>query len=229
MKYFYYLRYFFFITFNWNPRLAWFTVYHEIRGEKKYGINTSRLNSLKKLTLKGNIDEAEIYQGTNYFLLEHLFEKLQSLGANNNIIDFGSGKGRVLVVAAFYGFKKITGIEFGKELCIEARKTINNVQQKFPEKIFNVIYANAADYEIADDTNVFFFFNPFSEKVMLAVVKNILLSLKKSSRTVYVVYINPLHKEIFMSAGFEEIYFFQKLFYIQASILKKEIDDISQG
>ena len=224
MKYIYYLRYFFYIAFNWNLRLAWFTVLQEMKGEKKYGINTIQLNDLKKLTLKGDINQAEIYQGANYYLLELMFEKLQTLSPNNYIIDFGSGKGRVLVVAAFYDFIKITGVEFGKELCIEARKTIHGVQQKFPGKIFNVIYANAVDYKIEDDSNVFFFFNPFNEISMLAVVKNILSSLKKKLRTVYVIYINPLHKEIFMSAGFEEIYFFEKLFYIQGSLLVKEIE-----
>ncbi len=88
---------------------------------------------------------------------------MQSENQNKNIIDYGCGKGRVLAVAAYHGFEKITGVEFAKELCEEARKNIIPVQQIFPEKIFNVIYANAADYIIENDTNVFFFFNPFNE------------------------------------------------------------------
>jgi hypothetical protein len=54
---------------------------------------------------------------------------------------------------------------------------------------------------------------------MLAVVKNILFSLKEYPREVYVVYINPIHKEIFMSAGFEQIFHLQKFKYIEGSIL----------
>ena len=218
---------FFFISFNWNIKLAWFTVKHEIRGEKKYHLITSRINNLKKLSIKGNnLESAAIYQGANYFLLENVFEYLQSIDANKNILDYGCGKGRVLAVAAFYGFIKITGIDFAKELCDEARKTIAPVQQKFPEKIFNVIYANAVDYVIEDDTNVFFFFNPFDEIVMLTVVKNILASLKINEREVYVVYINPLHKEIFLSAGFEQIYHLEKLRYIEVSILMNSSEEI---
>ncbi len=152
-------------------------------------------------------------------MLEKSFNYLQTLEANHHIIDFGCGKGRVLAVAAYYEFKKITGIEFAKELCEVARKNIIPVQQKFPYQHFNVIHANAVDYKIEADTNVFFFFNPFDEVVMLAVVKNILQSLKENPRETYVVYINPVHKEIFMSAGFEQIFHVQKLKYIEATIL----------
>ena len=204
--------------------MAWFTVYHEIRGEKKYNINTSKIEDVKKLSIKGdNVEHAELYQGANYYLLEKVFDHLQTIEANQSILDFGCGKGRVLTVAAYYGFSKITGVEFAKELCDVARKNIIPVQQKFPEKIFNVIHANAVDYKIENDTNVFFFFNPFDEVVMLAVAKNILQSLKENPREVYVVYLNPVHKEIFMSAGFEQIYHFEKLKYIQASVFMKVV------
>jgi SAM-dependent methyltransferase len=222
MKYFYYIRLFFFITFNWNIRLAWFTVYHEIRGEKKYNINTSKTEDIKKLSIKGdNVEHAEIYQGANYYLLEKVFDYLQTIEVTQNILDFGCGKGRVLAVAAYYGFKKITGVEFAKELCEEARKNIIPVQQKFPEKILNVIHVNAVNYTIEKDTNVFFFFNPFNEVVMLNVAKNILQSLKKNPREVFVIYINPVHKEIFLSAGMEQIWDFAKMKYIEISIFMK--------
>ncbi len=220
MKFLQYLQYFFYIGFNWNFRLALFTIQHEIRGEKKYGIETSKLHHLKNLSVKGNnLEHAEIYQGANYFLLEKLFSYLQGINANKNIIDFGCGKGRVLVVAAYQGFKKITGIDFASELCDIARQNITPVKEKFPDKTFRVININATDYNIEDDADVFFFFNPFNHVVMLAVIKNILRSLKRNPREVFAVYVNPVHKEIFLSAGFEQIFHLQKLKYVEASIL----------
>ena len=219
MKLFYYIKYFFFIGFNWSFPLAWFTIRHELKGEKKYHINTIELNDLRKVSLKGDIVHAEKYQGANYYLLEKVFEYLRGLDANRNILDFGCGKGRVLAVAAFYGFSELTGIDFAKELCEEARRNIAPIQQRFPEKIFNIIHANATGHKIENDTNVFFFFNPFDETVMLAVAKNILQSLKENPREVYVVYLNPVHKEIFLSAGFEQIFYLQKMKYIEASVM----------
>ena len=221
MKYLYYIKYFFYITFNWNLRLALFTIYHEIRGERKYKINTTRLNNLKNITLRGNRSNAEVYQGANYFLLEKVFKEMRSMGVNYSLIDFGSGKGRVMVVAAYYGFEKIIGLEFGKQLCEVAKKTIIPVQQLFPQKVLNVYYTDASHYKIDDHANVFFFFNPFNEIVMQQVIKNILYSLKSLPREVFVIYINPIHKEIFLSAGFEQIFDYQKYYYIQVSILMK--------
>ena len=220
-----YLKYFLYIAWHWNIRLAWFTVHHEIIGEKKYALRTTKLNNLKTLSLKGDIEGAEIYQGANYFLLEKIFSFLDTIDGIKNIIDFGCGKGRVMAVAANYNFKKITGIDFAKELCDEAKINVTPLQLKCPEKIFNVHHINAVDHTIEDDTNVFFFFNPFDEIIMLRVVKNILQSLKNNEREIYIVYINPVYKEIFLSAGFKEIFYFQKLYYIQASILQKSPED----
>lgn len=236
MKYLYYVRLFFFIAFNWNIRLAWFTVYHEIRGEKKYHLITSKIEDAKKLTIEGdNAAHAELYQGANYYLLEKVFDHIQTIFAQmgagsdgQNLVDFGCGKGRALAVAAYYGYSKITGVEFAKELCEAARKNIIPVQQQFPRKIFNVIHADAVDYQIEPDTNVFFFFNPFDEVVMLSVAKNILASLKQAPREAYVVYINPVHKEIFLSAGFEQVFHFEKLKYIQASIFMMNAENTAE-
>lgn len=219
MKFIYYVKYFFYIAWHWNVRLAWFTILYERKGEKKYGINTTGIQKVQQLSLIGKAEHAELYQGANYFLLENIFNYLEEINEPKNFLDVGCGKGRVLAVAAHYHFNKITGIEFAKELCDEARKNITPVQLKFPEKILNVIHTNAVNYAIEDDTNVFFFFNPFDETIMLPVVKNIRDSLKRNEREIYVVYINPVHKEIFLSAGFEQIYHLQKLRYIEASIL----------
>lgn len=220
LKWTYYLRYFIFIAFNWNPKLAWFTLLSEIKGEKKYQLDTVRMNNLHKLTLKGSREHAEVYQAANYFLIEHLLQKLKELKVSGHILDMGCGKGRVMAVSAYYKFNKISGVEFAKELCDDAIETMAILEQRFPQKLFKVYYENALNYAIPDDVNVIFFFNPFNEVTMLQVVKNIMSSHKINYRNIYIVYINPLHKEIFLSAGFKEVYFFEKYYYIQGSILK---------
>lgn len=219
----YYLKYFLFIGSNWNFRLALFTLRQEIIGEKKYGIDTIELNRLKGLSVNSeNLTHASIYQGANYFLLEKAFEYLQRINANNTIVDFGCGKGRALVVAACYGFRKIIGIDFAKALCLSAEQNIAKVQSYFPSTSFIVICDDVINYVIKEDENVFFFFNPFDEVIMLHVVKKILKSLKENPRHVHIVYLNPVHKEIFLSAGFEEEYYLKKMEYLELSILSND-------
>ncbi|MEO6637843.1 MAG: class I SAM-dependent methyltransferase [Ginsengibacter sp.] len=225
MKLKYYLKYFFFIGSHWNFQLAFFTLWQEIKGEKKYDINTVEIDRLSTLSVKSdNLSHASIYQGANYFLLEKAFDYLASIHANRNIVDFGCGKGRVLVVAAYYGFSKITGIDFAKALCVAAEQNIERVKTSYPGAAFNIICDDAVNYKISADENVFFFFNPFDEVVMLVVAKNILQSLRENPRHVTVVYLNPLHKEIFLSAGFEEEYYLKRLEYLELSILSNDDD-----
>ena len=225
MSFRYYLKYFYFIGSNWNFRLALFTLGQEIRGEKKYGINSMALDRLNNLTVTGNnLNHASIYQGANYFLLEKAFDYLQGLNTTHNFVDFGCGKGRALAVAAYYGFKKITGIDFAKALCVAAEQNIAQIKPLYPSAEIEIICDDAINYVVRDDQNLFFFFNPFDEVVMLEVVKNILKSLKENPRHVYIVYINPVHKEIFLSAGFQEEYYVTKLEYLELSILSKEKD-----
>ncbi|CAN5142384.1 hypothetical protein BH09BAC2_BH09BAC2_16390 [soil metagenome] len=220
-----YIKYFFFIAFKWNPLLAFFTLKHEIRGEKKYGLDTSGIDTLKDFTVTGNKVNAEIYQGANYYLLEEVFTFLRTENVNTKMIDFGCGKGRVLAVAAYFGFTDITGIEFAKPLSDAAEINLKNIRRKFPDTHFNIVYEDASVFDIPVTTKVFFFFNPFNEKVMLQVVKNMLSSVRKYEREIFVVYINPVHEELFLSAGFQCVFEVEKMTYISAKIFMLPISE----
>src|SRR6185437_1423823 len=144
MKFLYYFKYFYFIARNWNLKLAAFTVYHEIKGEKKYDIDTVKINRLGNAHIESeNLKHASIYQASNYFLLEKAFEFLKAEDANIGLVDFGCGKGRVLIVAAYHGFKSITGIEFSQNLCIEAEENMEKIKPIFPNTLFNIICEDA--------------------------------------------------------------------------------------
>ena len=230
MKFIYYFKYFFFIGINWNFGLAVFTIYHEIKGERKYHLNSIGLDKLRSLSIKGDsLAHASIYQASNYYILEKGFNYLRSINENNNITDFGCGKGRVLVVAAYFGFKSITGIDFAKALCISAEQNIQKAKLYYPSTEFNIVCDDVVNYKIKKEQNVFFFFNPFNDIITLEVIKNILASLKEKSRKVYIMYVNPVHKEIFLSAGFEEEYYIKKMHYLELSILSNELNDQDFG
>lgn len=215
-----YLKYFWFITRHWNPRLALFTIIQEIRGEKKYGIYTMLIDDLQLLNVAGeNKKHASIYQGANYFLLEEAFSFLKETGSSGDLVDFGSGKGRIMAVAGHHGFKQITGIDFAPALCNMAKQNIESIKENYPEVKFEILCVDAVNYAIGKNDSIFFFFNPFDEIVMLRVVKNILQSVRQHPRKIYVVYMNPVEKEIFLSAGFEEEFYIQKLTYLEMSIL----------
>ncbi|MDB5203393.1 MAG: hypothetical protein JWQ27_2802 [Ferruginibacter sp.] len=216
-----YLQYFFYLGFNWNFPIAWHILRHEISGEKKYRLQTTGADELKHLEEKGiDIEHSTMYMPASYDVLEKVFATI-GLDHCRHFIDIGCGKGRVLTVAAYHGAKKVTGIELSKKFCKEAVANLEKTKEQFPALQYNIINNDAFYYEVPDDAEVIFMFNPFDEMVMKAVWENIRQSLKRAPRKMTIIYLNPLYKHIFLKAGYKEIFHTQELNYLEASVLVK--------
>ena len=217
-----FIKYFFYLSFNWNAKIALHITREEVKGEKKYGVNTTGADELKKMAKRGiDISHATIYMPASYGLLEEIFERLNpgTLKPSSHFLDIGCGKGRVLCVAAHYGFTKLTGIDLSKELCGLAKHNLEATKKRFPAFEYSIINNDAFYYEIPADADCIFLFNPFDEVIMNGVVKNIMESLKQHQRGISIIYVNPLHKELFIGAGFREVYYSKKMKYLEVSIL----------
>jgi SAM-dependent methyltransferase len=219
-----FIDYFFYVAWNWDVRLAAFVVYFEIKGESRYHLDTTGSDNLSNLAEKGiDISHATAYQPLNYYILEKLMNEAKKDKGNGTFLDIGCGKGRTMVVAAYFGFTKITGIDFSKELCDDAVGNIEKCREKFPDVSFKVINNDAFYFEIPDDCGTILLFNPFDEVIMSGVVNNIVNSIDDNPRTVRVLYANPVYTSLFTDEGFKEIYHIQKMTYLEACILEKKV------
>ena len=218
-----FIRYFFYLAVNWNIRIAWHIITRETKGEKKYGIDTTGADELDSLENKGiDISHATIYMPASYDLLEHFFSRADFF-SSDHFLDIGCGKGRAMCVAASFGAKKITGVEFSKELCVFAKENLKKTNKNYPDLIYNVYNNDAFYFEIENDVDCIFMFNPFDETIMSGVLENIEESLEKNPRKITVIYINPLQKHLFLEHSFKEKYHYQRLHYLEGSIFEKEI------
>ena len=78
MKSLNYLRYYFYLLYNWDAGIAFHIIRNEVRGEKKYNINSTGADSLKSLEKKGiDITHATIYMPVSFDLLEQFFEEIK--------------------------------------------------------------------------------------------------------------------------------------------------------
>ena len=214
-----YLRYFFYIAWNWNLRIALHLLGSEIRGEKKYHIQTTAIDELHSLEENGiDIDHATIYMPVSYPLLEAALEQ-STPGKDSHFLDIGCGMGRALCVAAHRGFMKVSGIDLSRELCEAAKNNLAITKNEIPSLQYSVINNDAFYFEIPADADCLFLFNPFDEIIMSGVLANIMHSLSLHKRKMQVIYVNPLHKELFLAAGFVETWYTKKLHYLEASIL----------
>ncbi len=142
--------------------------------DKRYGVETSGIIPVKSLSGNTiNIQFANWYEPTSVKTFNQILDNLIINFEEFTFIDFGSGKGRVLLLASRYAFKKIIGVEFDKYLHQTALETIivYNTRTNTSMNIES-IYTDATTFTIPDGKLVLFFFSPFKEKVMSTVLAN---------------------------------------------------------
>lgn len=219
MKLIRHIKYFFYIGVNWGWKIAAVILPQEIKGEKKYNINTTGADELKKLRRSGiDISHATIYMPVSYSLIEKTLEQIDDSN-KNHFLDIGCGKGRALCVAAHFGFNQLTGIDFSEKLCEVAIKNLDNTKLHLPTINFSIVTQDAATVKVPVDTDCIFLFNPFDEVIMKKVVENIIKSLEITPRLLNIIYTNPLHKNLFTENNFEEVYHSKTGKYFEVAIL----------
>ena len=221
-KFIHYIAYFFYVSFYWNPWLATFIIFHEIKRGPKYGINTVKPEKLHKLSIReGDTRKGSPYEAVSYYLLEKLLSAFRKFSDSKSIIDLGCGKGRVMVVAAYFGFTSITGVDFAKELCEEAKSNMIKVQKKFTALKWKVICNDVLNYDISPDDCVFFMFNPFTKDILEKFLQKTEHSLQLAHRTIYFLYASPLHIEVLLKYGYKIVYHINPKKKLEAVILER--------
>ena len=133
--------------------------------------------------------EAVHYEATPVNVVRSILSKLPIDHSEYTFIDYGSGKGRVLLQASEYPFKSIIGVELSKRLHETAENNLR-ICRYFDQKCVNVksCCANATQLKLPDDPLVIFFFTPFFGAVMDQVISNIQESLSANPRPLHIVY-----------------------------------------
>jgi SAM-dependent methyltransferase len=113
-------------------------------------------------------------------------------------IDLGCGKGRVLVLAADYGFGRVVGVELDARLVAGARANLRSLQERGRRwgGVVEVVHADAAAYPFPPEPSVVYLYNPFGEQTLRVMVKNLVESWNERPRPLIVVYYNPVHQHL---------------------------------
>lgn len=129
-----------------------------------------------------------------------------------HFVDIGAGKGRVLLMAAQYGFRKVIGIERAGRLCAIARNNVELFRRKHPTlSPIEVIEADATKYSFDAEDRVFFMYNPFDSFILAQVLDNLGRSLEEEPRPIWLIYNTPKYHDVvkashlFKSDSFFEI------------------------
>jgi SAM-dependent methyltransferase len=104
-------------------------------------------------------------------------------------VDFGSGKGRALLLASEFSFKKVIGLEFSPELHATAQQNIAKYWP--PERKCAAVESLCMDFlefPLPLEPLVLFFFNPCDTTILARVLARIEQSLIAHPREIYLVY-----------------------------------------
>lgn len=127
-------------------------------------------------------------------------EMMRSLGIDCSrfiFIDLGSGRGRTLLMAAEYPFKRIIGVELLPLLHAVAEENISKYKDKSSRCIeVASTCQDAREFVFPAEPIVLYLFNPLPQAGLQKVLQHLEDSLRTHPRPVWVVYHNPLLEHV---------------------------------
>ena len=114
------------------------------------------------------------YQPTEPAAFHEMIDALRQTGVELHeftFIDLGSGKGRTLLMASEYPFRRIVGVELLPSLHEIAKENLGKYKSE-TQKCFalEAVCGDATEFPFPDEPLVIFLFNPFGESGMRRVV-----------------------------------------------------------
>jgi hypothetical protein len=179
-----------------------------IRFDNKHGTNTAGYIGFQKLNQIDlvNRDNGHGYQGASKWIVKRSVNSLPINHDDYVFIDFGSGKGWVLLLASNFPFKKIIGIEISAMLHQVAEKNV--LAYKGEKRKCNNIESlcmNVLDFDLPKEPLVCFLFNPFPKEVIRSLLDKIEKSLLESPRPVWIIYENPAFRSVLDKCQFSKL------------------------
>ncbi|MBB5709721.1 class I SAM-dependent methyltransferase [Sphingomonas xinjiangensis] len=144
------------------------------------------------------IDQCRRYDPSDAAMLREPVELLGIVPARCDFIDYGAGKGRMLMLAMQMGFKSVTGVELAGSLCEIARDNLQRFTARSGiQSDAAIVQADATSYTPAGAHIVAYFYNPFGAQIMREVQLQLERALAMETDCVTIIYANPEHHRIY--------------------------------
>jgi len=165
----------------------------------RYGLDTTTLVGIEELDVRSaKTRHAHGYEAAQVFIFREMMAALPVPLQDFVFIDFGSGKGRTLLLATHYPFKKIIGVEWSAQLNEVASRNLQRYRTRRRKcRQVETVCADASTYPLpADHPLICFFYNPFKESLLAQTMANIGSSLSAAPRDLFVLYLNPENAQV---------------------------------
>jgi SAM-dependent methyltransferase len=153
----------------------------------RYGLESEGDVKLEDLGIDPT--DRTLYRPSSWFTLSKI-SRVISFTQDDVFVDFGSGKGRMVFLAALHPFRKIVGVEISQQLNEIARQNINRNLRKLKCKNIEIVTSDVLDFSIPVDMTIAYFYNPFGGDIFKKVIANIRSSYELHPRKLWVVYMS---------------------------------------
>lgn len=171
--------------------------------DERMGVDTGGWIHQAELDAAGpNQLHATAYAGSNPGIFRAALRDLPVDYRRFVFVDFGSGKGRAVLLATEFPFKRIVGIEFSKELHAIASANLTRLPRGVAKcGDVELLCMDVVDYCLPADHIVCYFCNPFDSAMMAGVVSRIVESFEAAPRDIFIVYHNPFEARVIDRTG----------------------------
>jgi SAM-dependent methyltransferase len=195
----------------YHAKRVLYSVSHQVEDEdaafdRHHGTDTAGVREISSLRLHSvNARFAVRYQPTASDVFDSTIAALKAFEPDLRqfvFVDFGCGKGKLLLLASLLPFREVIGVELSAELVAIAQRNIETwCSQKALLKTIRVVHADAADFPPPPEPVVSFFYNPFGRPVMEKVLANLTMSLHENPRPMAIIYVDPRHADVLERSG----------------------------
>lgn len=146
------------------------------------------------------------YQPTDPALFHEMLASLNLEFRDFIFIDIGSGKGRTLLMASDYPFRRILGVELLPELHRVAQENLR-IYKSDSQQCFEMesVCCDAREFTFPLKPTVLYLFNPLPEAGLMQLLANLHQSLREHPRPVFVIYHNPALAHLLTGSVFRKL------------------------
>lgn len=182
------------ICFPFTPQAA------ELRYDRRLGIDTSGFVAPAQLGVGEG--EGRAYMGTPPGIANFLLGKIIQRAIGFTFLDVGSGKGRVLLIASRFPFRRVVGFEHSDQMNVIAARNVRQFARHHPDMApIEIVGGDATRLPLPEGPLVMFLYNPFGPGLMREFAASVKASYQQQPRKIICIYYNALFPEEFDRLG----------------------------
>lgn len=155
----------------------------------RYGMpaNATRLIHLDEVGAAG--EERHGYLPSPWGILQRILPP-EEVSTDDVFLEIGCGMGTVLLEAGSrYPFRRLIGVDVAQEFTAVARDVLDRNLDKLRCHDFDMITADARNFEVPDDVTVIYMHDPFSGATFRTTIENLIASVDRRPRRVRIIYL----------------------------------------